>query len=47
MLINYYLIYLAELEETILLEYLIYMVLAISQISINIFMLVHLINDQG
>ena len=47
MLINYYLIYLAEPEETILLENLIYMVLAISQISINIFMLVHLINDQG
>ena len=47
MLINYYLIYLAQPEETILLENLIYMVLEISQISINIFMLVHLINDQG
>ena len=47
MLINYYLIYLAEPQETILLESLIYMVLAIFQISINIFMLVHLINDQS
>ena len=34
-------------EETILLENLIYKVLAIFQIILNIFMLVHLINDQS
>lgn len=34
-------------EETILLENLSYKVLAIFQIILNIFMLVHLINDQS